>query len=239
VPIAEMGYFVGFPEISYRGGRMAFVGQGLDPDDPLAAPEPAGVFVATPGNPFDIVAGRNFEVPGSAGQYRFNEFERPRITPDGRVAFSGGFIEEEDPTSEERHMGVFIRNQDLTWKEYINTEMNLPGLHDDLEEFNAFSVDTSTAFFGANDKSGGSYIYYESAEGVFTKLIDTYQPLDGKALSSIRLLQDTALEGGQVFFRANFTDGTSGIYTTSVPEPTSIGLAVVGAATMLTRRRRR
>ncbi|CAN5334126.1 hypothetical protein BH09PLA1_BH09PLA1_27370 [soil metagenome] len=239
-PIAETGDFINFPELHYRNGHTAFVGTGADPDWPGPGPapvEPAGVFISSPGNPLEIVAGRNFEIPGGNG-LRFREFERPRIMPDNRVAFAGGIIDEEDPEGE-RHMGVFILNPDLTWKKYIDSEMLLPGLHDGIAEFNQYSLETDVNYFGVNDLSDGSYIYYESAAGVFTKLVDSYETLDGKALARIRMLGDTALNGGELYFRADFTDGTSGIYRTSVPEPASLGIAMFAAAGVLARRRPR
>jgi hypothetical protein len=240
--VAEMGSFVDFPELHYRDGRTAFVGRGQDPDNAALPPEPAGVYVAMPGNPLQLIAGRNQIIPGALDDdERFTEFERPRILPDGRVAFAGGFIDEEGGT-EDHHMGVFIRNPDLTWKTYIDSLMELPGLHAPTEEFNAYSIESGVNFFGANDEDGGSYIYYENAEGVFTKLIDTYSPLDGKSLSRIRMLSDTAL-GDEVFFRADFTDGTSAIYSSAVamPEPAAFGLGVgvAGMMTLARRRRRR
>jgi hypothetical protein len=240
--VAEMGNFVDFPELHYRDGRTAFVGRGQDPDNAALPPEPAGVYVAMPGNPTQLIAARNAIIPGALdGTERFTEFERPRILPDGRVAFAGGFIDEEGGTSD-HHMGVFIRNPDLTWKTYIDSLMELPGLHAPTEEFNAFSIESGVNFFGANDEAGGSYIYYENADGVFTKLIDTYSPLDGKALSRIRMLTDTALNG-ELFFRADFTDGTSGIYSSAVavPEPAVFGIGSIAGVMMLSRgdRRRR
>jgi hypothetical protein len=92
-------------------------------------------------------------------------------------------------------------------------------------------------FFGVNDEDDGSYIYYESRDGVFTHLIDTYETLDGKAMSRIRMLGDTAL-GGEVFFRVDFTDGTSGVYSAVVPEPASLGLIGAASMALLARRRR-
>jgi hypothetical protein len=237
--VAEMGNFVDFPELHFRDGRTAFVGRGQDPDNALLPPEPAGVFVAMPGNPTQLIAARNAIIPGALDDSeRFTEFERPRILPDGRVAFAGGFIDEEGGT-EDHHMGVFIRNPDLTWKTYIDSLMELPGLHAPTEEFNAYSIESGVNFFGANDEDGGSYIYYENADGVFTKLIDSYSPLDGKDLSRIRMLPDTAL-GGQLFFRADFTDGTSAIYSAvvAVPEPAAFGLCCLSALMMLARRSR-
>jgi len=101
----------------------------------------------------------------------------------------------------------------------------------------AYFDGSGTAFYGANDEDGGSYIYYENADGVFTKLIDSYSPLDGKNLSRIRMLSDTAL-GGELFFRADFTDGTSAIYSSvvAVPEPAAFGLCSLSALMMLARR---
>jgi hypothetical protein len=243
-PIAETGNFIDFPELNYRDGKTAFIGRGADPDWPGPGPapvEPAGIFVFRPGNPIDIVAGRNFEIPGSTPGLRFAEFERPRIMPDGRVAFAGGYINEEDPNDpdEPRHMGVFIRNADLTWKTYMDSQMVLPGFHGQIQEFNQFSLETDFNYFGVNDLTGGSYIYYESSDGVFTNLIDTYQTIGGKSIATIRMLSDTALNGGQIFFRADFTDGTNGIFMANVPEPTSIGAVGAVASLVALRRRRR
>jgi hypothetical protein len=236
--VAEMGNFIDFPELHYRDGKTAFVGTGRDPDDLSAPPEPAGVFVTFPGNPFQLIAGRNMPIPNAHDDgERFNEFERPRILPDGRVGFAGGFIEEEGPTAGDHHMGVWIRNPDLTWKIYIDSDMNLPGLHSPILEFNQYSVEGGMNFFGVNDENDGSYIYYESRDGVFTHLIDTYETLDGKAMSRIRMLGDTAL-GGEVFFRVDFTDGTSGVYSAVVPEPASLGLIGAASMALLARRRR-
>lgn len=216
--VVEMGNFIDFPELHYRDGKTAFVGTGRDPDDPSLPPEPAGVFVARPGNPLQLVAARFSPIPnGHDDTERFNEFERPRILPDGRVGFAGGFIDEDNPSGD-HHMGVWILNPDATWKIYIDSDMNLSGLHAPIQEFNQYSVESGWNFFGVNDEIGGSYIYYESSDGVFTHLIDSYQQLDGKAINRIRMLADTAL-GGQLFFRADFADGTSGVYSVTVPEP--------------------
>ncbi len=239
VPVVEMGYFVDFPEINYRNGHTVYIGRGQDPDAPGAVIEPAGVFIQSPGNPLEIIAGKFMPIPGAPENMRFMEFERPRIQPDGRVSFAGGFIDEHDPNpAAPHHMGVFIRNPDLTWKKYIDSEMNLPGLHAEVHEFNQYSLETGVNFFGVNDIAGGSYIYYESAEGVFTHLIDTYAPLDGKPVSRIRMLADTAV-GAELFFRADFTDGTSGIYAVAVPEPASLGVVAGLALAGLAQRRRR
>ena len=240
VPVAEMGDFIDFPEVHYRNSATAFVGRGMDPDAGTNQPETAGVFVSRLGNPIELVVAFNQPIPGAPEHMRFHEFERPRIMPDGRVGFAGGFIDETDPNPEApHHMGVFIRNPDLTWKKYIDSEMILPGLHAEIHEFNQFSLETGVNFFGVNDIDGGSYLYYESAEGVFTHLIDTYQTLDGKALSRIRMLSDTAV-GAQLYFRADFADGTSGVYAVTVPEPAAaLGAAVLGVAALSGRRRSR
>ena len=65
VPVAEMGNYVDFPELHYRNGATAFVGRGQDPDDAAALPEAAGVFISRPGNPIEIVVGRNSPMPGT------------------------------------------------------------------------------------------------------------------------------------------------------------------------------
>ena len=44
---------------------------------------------------------------------------------------------------------------------------------------------------------------------------------------------------GLLSIRVSFTDGTSGVYTVSVPEPTTVTLAAAGAGLLALRRRRR
>ena len=62
-------------------------------------------------------------------------------------------------------------------------------------------------------------------------------PEAGKTTSRIRMLADTAISG-QIFFRADFSDGTSAIYSAVVPEPGVLGVVSTLGLACLARRRR-
>src|SRR4051812_13889905 len=106
VPGPELGNFVDFPEVHMRDGRTVFVGRSLEADQENAVVEPAGVFIATPGNPVLPVVWRGMLLPGGDGDgMRFNEFEKPRIDHYGRVMFTGGWEEDDPALPPARQMG--------------------------------------------------------------------------------------------------------------------------------------
>lgn len=237
-PVPESGSFVDFPELSYRGGSSAFIPRSLETDREDAVVEPVGVLLGHPGNPTRLAAFKTGQIVGSPDtDFRFNEFEKPRLFDhDGGVAlsFTGGFTDEEDG-SDEHFMGVFTIEADGGWKNWINSDLPLPGLRDDVEEFNGYAISDTAFAAGAVDGLGGRYIYAEIG-GTFQYVLSTYDTLDGKAISAIRWSADD-IEGSQLYFTADFADGSSGIYRVAVPEPTGVLLIASGVG-MIGRRRR-
>jgi len=238
VPGPELGNFVDFPDVHMKDGRTVFVGRSIDADNPdNTVAEPAGVFVATPGNPVSPVVFRGQLVPGGIdNDMRFTEFEKPRVDKLNRIVFTGGWINEEDENSEERLAGVYAVNVDGSIKIIADSLMNLPDKRDDVEEFWGYTTDGPKAIVGMQDMSGGSYIYMANDFGPWSKILDSYDTLDGKSISRIRFAGDT-IEGGLLTLRVTFTDGSSGLYTVQTPEPAAVGL--LGAASLMVLRRRR
>jgi MYXO-CTERM domain-containing protein len=238
VPGPELGNFVDFPEVHMRDGRTAFVGRSLEADQEGSVVEPAGVFIATPGNPVVPVVYRGQLVPGgNDNDWRFNEFEKPRIDKFGRVAFTGGWVnEEEGGQNDERLMGVYAVNPDNTIKIVADSLMSFPDQHDDIEEFWGYTMDGVKPIVGMQDMNGGSYVYIANDFGPMDKVLDSYDLLDGKSISRIRFAGDT-IEEGLLTMRVSFTDGSSALYTVQTPEPAAMGLMAAAGLVALRRRR--
>jgi subtilisin-like proprotein convertase family protein len=241
-PVPETGFFVDFPEASYLNGKAAFIARGLETDVPGGVVEPVGVLVSSPGNPTGVPAFKNQLIPGGfSDEHRFLEFERPRLFSmpyDSQVlGFAGGWIDEENPTSGERFMGVFTIDSMIGWKNWINSEMDLPGLRSPVVEFNGYAIDSGHFAAGAVDEANERYLFAE-IDGKFVYVLSTYDTFEGKDLTAIRWNNDM-IEQGRLFFTAEFGDGSTGVYAVSVPEPTSLALLSAGAAGLLARRRRR
>jgi hypothetical protein len=58
--------------------------------------------------------------------------------------------------------------------------------------------------------------------------------LDGRVLAGLNFASQ-AFDGNQVAFRTEFSDGTSGIYLATIPEPASLTLLAVLGGVMLRR----
>lgn len=95
--------------------------------------------------------------------------------------------------------------------------------------------------FLATDSSGQQGLYAGCWwDGLApSRIVDLSTPLDGKTISSLEYA-DGAQAGYEVYFKATFTDGSSGIYSASalVPEPGTLGVFLLGGV-LLTRRGRR
>lgn len=73
-------------------------------------------------------------------------------------------------------------------------------------------------------------------DGTISQIVAPGGVLDGKTISDVAL-GDDALNGDKLVFEANFVDGSSGIYLTTVPEP-ACGILLMGGVVLLLRRSR-
>jgi hypothetical protein len=89
--------------------------------------------------------------------------------------------------------------------------------------------DGNVAFFGRSSPSrGGIYTYFK---GTLYKVIDGRDQLDGRDIAAFSIGPD-ALSGDQIGFVVSFTDGTSGIYLATIPEPSTVFLVGSGLAAL-------
>ena len=71
-------------------------------------------------------------------------------------------------------------------------------------------------------------------EGEFLRIFEVGDELDGRIIANARFTSE-AFDGSRFAFRANFSDGTSGIYLATIPEPASLTLLAVLGGVMLRR----
>lgn len=109
----------------------------------------------------------------------------------------------------------------------------IPGGVGGFTDFDSLSVtDPNLGFISAalsfrGSGSGGQVgIYYSRGPSIVSKLIARGETLDGKTVADLTLAADN-MEDILISFRATFTDGSSGIYLATIPEPSSICAAVL------------
>ena len=129
----------------------------------------------------------------------------------------------------------------------LDTSRPIPGGTGNFTGFRTVSAgspnlglfDTEVVFVGTG-AGGQEGIYYVGRPGPgfppLSKLIARGDPLDGRIVAGVDIGRDAEF-GVAVTFRATFTDGSSGIYYTVIPEPISLGLLGCAGAAILLRRR--
>ena len=94
------------------------------------------------------------------------------------------------------------------------------------------SIGGDQIVFDADTINGGGIFYWKN--GLLGTIITDGQILDGKTVTDVDVLTDSAIDGNQAVFTAYFDDGSSGIFvandvmSTVVPLPA--GIALMGAA---------
>jgi Dockerin type I domain len=76
------------------------------------------------------------------------------------------------------------------------------------------SIDGDTVSFGANNLAGVFGLFVRIAGQIHTVQLNT-QPLDGKTIQTIQMSQ-FALDSNNIAFKAEFTDGSQGIFMASI-----------------------
>jgi hypothetical protein len=216
------GEFLDFKNLSFDGSQAAFVGWGQVPFGQLTVPGDIGVY-SDLGGTLQAVADRNTTVPGGTGQMRtFTQI----TSDDGDLAFIHGSTEFEDSIT-----AWF----DGALQVLVNDETTIPDSGGvPFFGFGAVALSERNIVLGATDFSGdrrGIYALFDDA--LFT-IIEVGDPLDGRVLAGFDFTSQ-AFDGNQVAFRTEFTDGTSGIYLATIPEPASLTLLAVLGGVMLRR----
>ena len=94
------------------------------------------------------------------------------------------------------------------------------------------------AFVGEDTTNSLGGLYVMDGAGVIQEIVGLGDSLDGKAVSGLGI-DSNGFEGEQIAFIATFTDGSSGIYIATIPEPSTAALVLYGAALLSFARRRR
>ena len=100
------------------------------------------------------------------------------------------------------------------------------------------SIDGDRILFSATlaDSRRGLYLWQA---GSISTLIDTTRTLDGTALTGLSFQSNQSLQGDEFTFVASFSDGTTGIYLATIPEPATALLLLTGVGCLVGRHRQR
>ncbi|MCA9264523.1 MAG: PEP-CTERM sorting domain-containing protein [Planctomycetales bacterium] len=137
---------------------------------------------------------------------------------------------------------LLLTDRDDNWMSVAHPGVtSVPGMSAVFDEIWAFEVSDGrlrVAFDGRWEGGMGLFAYFDQRLDCIIKVGDT---LDARTIEAITvsLVEAGFLDDDQVAFRANFTDGSSGIYVaTLVPEPTTATMFAIGLLIVVRRRRR-
>ncbi|TWU27618.1 PEP-CTERM sorting domain-containing protein [Bythopirellula polymerisocia] len=220
---------LGQPGVALHGNKVAWTGRGANSQ--------VGIYIGdvTEGS-IVRVADASFAIPDGIGTFR--SFYFPYLSQ-SIVAFEGL-----GDNGQEGIYAAFAEGGMLTRVADLNTSVPLGNGNFSQLFFNgnpSVSVSGSMIAFQGLDSEGQTGIYAKSiSEDVLTKIVATGDTLDGRSVSGLRFGIDS-LDAGVLAFAASFTDGTSGVYTTSivVPEPSSLILVAIGMVMFMRRRAKR
>ena len=110
--------------------------------------------------------------------------------------------------------GIFALGSSGGLKKVVDTSMDVPGGAGHFINFGVSSVGANSVAFVGIDQSNHSGIY-AWINGELTRVIDNSISLGGKVISSLDMTR-TAVAGNKIVFEADFTDGTSGIFSAAM-----------------------
>jgi hypothetical protein len=215
------GEFLDFKFLSFDGEQVAFVGDGfIEP----GVPGFVGVY-SNLGGTLHKVADIDTPVPGGTGLITT---VASLSADEGHVAFTHSSTDLEE--------GV-IANFDGTLQSLVNEDTEIPGAGGEkFFRFGGVALSGRNIVFDGSSFDFEHFGVYALYEGEFLRIFEIGDELDGRIISSARLTED-AFGGNQVAFRTEFTDGTSGIYLATIPEPATLTLLAVLGGVMQRRNR--
>ncbi|MBI2827020.1 MAG: PEP-CTERM sorting domain-containing protein [Planctomycetia bacterium] len=237
-------------QVAFRG-KMVGIGGG------------EAIWAGAPGQ-LGIVARAGAPAPGVLGSVNFKELWQPLLNRAGNVAFIAAL---DDPSSltgiwagAPGNLTLVARQGDHApgtpaGVDFGDLSITLGGVPGDLQP-NApvINAQGQVAFLDDELSDSSAGIWATDLLGNLVKIVRTGEPLevapgDFRMVSGLQFAgfsgnEDGRASGfndlGQVAFRAEFTDGTAGIFISNavaaVPEPGTLALAVLGAAILFVRR---
>ncbi len=219
------GTYAWSSQLGYDGGNLAFWA------NITGGTNPGGIVGGyTPGGGLVTLASTATAVPGAGTN--FTSFTSPVDLDGTTIAFRGQYTG-----------GAGIFTTDLgggAINLIADFATAVPGGSGSFTSLQNPNISGSTVAFIGGFTGGDSGIYFYDGAAL-QKIIDTNDLLDGKAITSFGL-SENSLAGGYLAFRANFSDASVGLYTTQVsaiPEPSTYALLAGGLALGLAARRRR
>jgi len=210
--------FANYPALAMDDQQVAFtatanIGGGIFTS--------VGVY-STAGGILHAVADRSTPVPGGTGL--MTSFAFDLAADDGIVAFRH--------SSTDFEVGI-AANFDGVLTELVNQDTVIPGAAGETHE--TFYTFGPIALSGRNLVFGGLNID-ESHEGIYALFNNEIMPiielgdmLDGKIVVDLNFTNE-AFDDSQLAFYVGFTDGSSGIYLATIPEPATGFLLLLGVA---------
>jgi hypothetical protein len=210
-----------------------------------------GVFVGAPGSVQNVALGASTGgslAPGGTGG-SFTTLSSVTVNGLGQVAFTAGL------TGGTSTSGLFLGSTSSN----LQAVALVGGTSPDGETYSSFGSTELTndngevAFLvnlsGADVTAGvNSEELVAGTPGNLTELVREGDVINGLTVNGFGLLTGSGGQDGkgmdfndlnEVAYRLTFTNGTSGVFESAVPEPTSLGLIVAGGAILVRRTRRR
>jgi len=145
-------------------------------------------------------------VPGLGNP--FTSLSSPPDVSGSKVAFAGNYS---------GGSGIYSANLDGSGLGVlVDVSTPIPSGVGNFASFGSFEYDQGDlVFYGIGATGAG---IYRVRSGVVTRVIDTSLTLDGKGIANFNF-RDAGYANGEIAFRANFNDGSRGIYTVNLGAP--------------------
>jgi hypothetical protein len=233
-PAAPSGYTFQLDEYSVaaRGGRAIFRAPSAD------ASGAAGIvgFYKYEDAGITRVVDTTMRAPGGDSGARFSGFDTYAFDYDGQnLAF---FATATGSPASGYPMGLYLE-RDGVFRAVAFNYLTAPGggSFNFQSSYSRVSVDQGHVAFTSITTYGPSAIYSDWA-GTLERIVGTGDVLFGQTVAEVRIGGD-ALSAGQIVFRATFTNGNSGIYIATIPEPSGALTATLGVTFGLIHTRRK
>ncbi len=236
-------------------GQIVFTAEMTNPND-YWRPEAGGVWMID-GDILKNILPAAMPAPGMPGVTLHSAGGSPVINGQGEVTFAA-YLQGD---------GVTHENDESLWRlkgdslELIARQGDLiPGSDSRYLGLGSFAINGAgqVAFMSSRQEFGNVSVQLlvQNSDGSLVEIANTgslleVAPGDFRTLTLIEFLGGSGLEDGrrvgfnergQVAFRADFADGSTGLFVSSlaaIPEPAGLALAVVAATAMMTSQRRR
>jgi len=232
------GTFTRFYSIAVDGNDLSFFGNDMRflPDDGIFIETQRGIYKQINGT-LETVADLNTPIPNGIGF--FTDF--------GGVSDSGGISIDNQQVlfvgkGSSDQIGIFLQQQDGSLEAIITQQTAIPEATGTFTNFSEFTTLSSSIvldgdmilFYGKGTDVEGIYSL-SLRDNALSKIIDTNDILDGKSILGLGFF-DEGLDNLSLAFTASFTNGSRGVFLTTIPEPATLSFLALGF--LLTLRRR-